>query len=121
MKKFEAEFRKLKAKKSIATSDYLVFAEVVLTRKFGRKTIQRWFKKLVDSDDCPPELRRPVLDYLYFIGTSLGSPYSGQNFVSKGRKNIEGKYDTRDKNNRLEQENRLMVFPPVEASFLVIN
>jgi hypothetical protein len=49
-------------------SSWVCFCEVIKGRKnLSKKTIKKYFKKLVDKDDYAPDEKKELLEYLYAL------------------------------------------------------
>ncbi len=63
MKSIERRFNLLE-KKNPYWSTLICFSEAIYYQRFNRQAIQRWFNKLVDTDDYAPEDKKAILENL---------------------------------------------------------
>lgn len=78
MKSLQRRFNKLKSRNPYWSS-YLCLAMAIRGRGFTKKTISRWFQKLVEKDDYSQGDKKSILKHLeLFSNPAEESPNKGQ-------------------------------------------
>jgi hypothetical protein len=65
MKKYKIDFQKeFKEELTKEVTPYIAFVKVISGRCFDKKTISKWFKKLIPTDDYSKNEQKELIEWL---------------------------------------------------------
>ncbi len=67
MRSLKRVFEKIK-RENPYWSDYTCFSRAISGKDFSKKTISRYFNKLVDNRDYPKREKKEILEWLFSLG-----------------------------------------------------